>query len=66
MLEVPFRKTGACFSPAKHMHEKTNRWDQNNILVMQRREFAETALHFQVCQMECLIWEMQPVKCKWN
>lgn len=26
MLEVLFRKTGACFSPAKHLHEKTNHW----------------------------------------
>lgn len=38
--------------------------DQNDSLVMQRREFAETALRFQVCPMECLIWEMQPVKFK--
>lgn len=26
MLEVLFRKTGACFSTAKHLHEKTNHW----------------------------------------
>jgi len=37
------------------MHEKTNHWDQNDSLVMQRREFAKTALHFQVCPMVCLI-----------
>lgn len=40
--------------------------DQNDSLVMQRREYGETVFNFQVHPMVFLIWEMQPVKFKGN